>query len=114
MIPFPKAVALAVLLVGAPPLARACDTEAMNAELTAVCRAAFTPAADWAGAVRAQATAQEGAALDRALAVANEACATGDPAAGAREAVRIARLAGRIEARVGSVEPIWPDRLAAN
>ncbi|CAH0290287.1 hypothetical protein [Roseomonas sp. CECT 9278] len=114
MMDVPKAAALAALLVAAPPLARACDTEAMNAELTAVCRAAFTPAAAWAGAVRAQASAAEAAALDRALALANEACATGDPAVGAREATRIARLAGRIEARSGSAEPIWPDRLAAN
>lgn len=110
----PKALALAALLLAAPPLARACDTEAMNAEMTALCRAALTPAAGWAGAVRAQASATEATALDRALALANEACATGDPAVGAREATRIARLAGRIEARTGSAEPIWPDRLAAN
>ncbi|BDG70660.1 hypothetical protein [Roseomonas fluvialis] len=113
MMDFPKAAALAALLVMAPPLARACDTEAMNAELTAVCRAALAPALDWAGAARATATANEAAALDRAIAIANEACTTGDPQAGAREASRIARLAGRIEARSGSAEPIWPDRLAA-
>ncbi|MBR0676570.1 hypothetical protein GXW77_10330, partial [Roseomonas alkaliterrae] len=51
-------------------------------------------------------------ALDRALARATEACATGDPAIGAAEAARIARLAGRIEARAGIADPIWPDRLA--
>jgi hypothetical protein len=110
----PKALALAALLLAAPPLARACDTEAMNAEITALCRAALTPAAGWAGAVRAQASATEAAALDRALSLANEACATGDPAVGAREATRIARLAGRIESRSAAPEPIWPDRLAAN
>lgn len=112
MMNVPKAAALAALLVAAPPLARACDTEAMNAELTAVCRAALSPALGWAGAVRAAATASEATALDRAIAAATEACATGDPQAGAREASRIARLAGRIEARTGSAEPIWPDRLA--
>jgi hypothetical protein len=114
MTAFPKAAALAALLVAAPPLARACDTEAMNAELTAVCRAALSPAEAWAGAVRAHAGASEAAALDRALALARAACATGDPAAGALEAARIARLAGRIEARAGAAGPIWPDRLAAN
>lgn len=113
MTAFPKAAALATLLLAAPPLARACDTEAMNAELSAVCRAALAPALDWAGSARASATANETAALDRAIAIATEACATGDPAAGAREAARIARLAGRIEARSGHAEPIWPDRLAA-
>jgi hypothetical protein len=113
MIRIRKAIALATLLVAAPPLARACDTEAMSAELTAVCRAALSPAEVWAGAVRVHASATEAAALDRALALAREACATGDPAVGALEAARIARLAGRIEARTGAAEPIWPDRLAA-
>ena len=113
MTPFPKILALAVLLVAAPPLARACDTEAMSAELTAVCRAALSPAEAWAGAVRAHASATEVAALDRALTLAREACDTGDPAVGALEAARIARLAGRIEVRAGMAEPIWPDRLAA-
>jgi hypothetical protein len=109
-----KAFALIALLVAAPPLARACDTEAMSAELTAVCRATLSPAEAWAGAVRTHANTTEAAALDRALALAREACATGDPATGALEAARIARLAGRIEARAGVAWPIWPDRLAAN
>jgi hypothetical protein len=113
MTAFPKAAALAALLLAAPPLARACDTEAMNAELSAVCRAALAPALAWAAAARAGASAAEAAALDRAITRATESCATGDPAAGAQEAARIARLAGRIEARSGTPEPIWPDRLAA-
>jgi hypothetical protein len=66
----------------------------------------------WAAALRGQASATEAAALDRAIAVATTACETGDPAAGAQEAARIARLAGRIEARAGNTDPIWPDRLA--
>ncbi|MBR0680800.1 hypothetical protein GXW74_09900 [Roseomonas eburnea] len=105
--------AAAMALLAATP-APACDSEAMSAELTAVCRGAFAPAAEWAGAVRAQADAAEAAALDRALLLAREACDSGDPAAGAREAARIARLAGRIEARIGATAPIWPDRLASN
>ncbi|MEO3474676.1 hypothetical protein AAFN86_22615 [Roseomonas sp. CAU 1739] len=108
-----RSILLAGLVLAAPPLARACDTEALNAELTAVCTAALRPATAWAAALRAQATAVEGAALDRAIAAATAACETGDPAAGAAETVRIARLAGRIEARTGQAEPIWPDRLAS-
>ncbi|MBB5689510.1 hypothetical protein FHS88_001635 [Roseomonas alkaliterrae] len=103
---------LAALILTTPPLARACDSEAMSAELTAVCTAALHPSAEAARAVRDAASAAEAAALDRALARATEACATGDPAIGAAEAARIARLAGRIEARAGIADPIWPDRLA--
>lgn len=109
-----RPILLATLLFAAPPLARACDTEAMNAELTAVCNAALRPALDWVGGLRAQATAAESALLDRAIAAASASCDTGDPVAGAREAARIARLAGRIEARTASIPPIWPDRLASN
>ena len=108
-----RALLLAGLLLAALPPARACDTEAMSAELTAVCSAALRPAAETARAVRGAASAAEAAALDRALARAAEACATGDPALGAAEASRIARLAGRIEARAGLTDPIWPDQLAA-
>lgn len=104
---------LAGLILAAPPLARACDTEAMNAELTAVCSAALRPATSWATAMRPHATVAEAAAFDRAIAAATTACETGDPVAGAQEASRIARLAGRIEARAGLAEPIWPDRLAS-
>jgi hypothetical protein len=109
-----RPILLAALFFAAPPLARACDTEAMNAELTAVCNAALQPSLAWVGTVRAQATAAESAALDRAIAAAGASCETGDPVAGAAEAARIARLAGRIEARAGQAEPIWPDRLASN
>lgn len=104
--------AAAALLAATP--APACDSEAMSAELTAVCRAAFAPAAEWASAVRARSEAAEAAMLDRALLLAREACDSGDPAIGAREAARIARLTGRIEARIGAAAPIWPERLASN
>jgi hypothetical protein len=95
----PTAALLALALVAAPPLARACDPEAMNQELTEICRAAFDPAAEIARAVMARATAEEARALAAALTAAGDACDVGDPAAGARQAVEIARLAGRIEAR---------------
>ncbi|HEY4250796.1 MAG TPA: hypothetical protein VGM87_06335 [Roseomonas sp.] len=104
---------LAALVLTAPPLARACDPEELNQQLTAVCRAALAPAAAWIGALHARATAAERGAIDAALGSANEACDTGDPTAGAREAARLARLAGRIEARLGETAPIWPERLAA-
>lgn len=95
----PTAALLAVALVAAPPLARACDPEAMNQEITEICRAAFDPAAEIARAVLARATPEEARALTAALTAAGDACDVGDPAAGARQAVEIARLAGRIEAR---------------
>jgi hypothetical protein len=47
----------------------------------------------------ARATPEEARALAAALTAAGDACDVGDPAAGARQAVEIARLAGRIEAR---------------
>jgi hypothetical protein len=95
----PVAALLALALVAAPPLARACDPEAMNQEITEICRAAFDPAAEIARAVLARATPDEARALTAALTAAGDACDVGDPAAGARQAVEIARLAGRIEAR---------------
>lgn len=104
---------LATLTFAAPPLARACDPAEMSQQLTAVCRAALDPAAGWIGALRDRATEAERGAIDAALRSAGEACDTGDPTVGARESVRLARLAGRIEARLGETAPIWPDRLAA-
>jgi hypothetical protein len=95
----PVAVLLGLALVAAPPLARACDPEAMNQELTAICRAALAPAAEIARAVLARATPEEARMLNAAITAAGDACDVGDPAAGARQAVEIARLAGRIEAR---------------
>lgn len=95
----PTAALLAVALIAAPPLARACDPEAMNQEITEICRAAFDTAAAIARTVLARATPDEARALTAALTAAGDACDVGDPAAGARQAVEIARLAGRIEAR---------------
>lgn len=107
-----RAALLAALTLAAPPLARACDPEEMSRQLTAVCRAAFDPAAILIGMLRDRATAAERGAIDAALRSAEEACDSGDPTMGALESVRLARLAGRIEARLGETAPIWPDRLA--
>ena len=96
--------------VAAPALA--CDPEEMNHQLTAVCEAALTEPAALLEALHGHATESERAAIARGLAAAREACAHGDPVIGAREAARLARLAGRLEARAGLAEPIWPARAA--
>ncbi|TQF76869.1 hypothetical protein FK498_15525 [Elioraea sp. Yellowstone] len=91
----------------------ACDPEEMNAHLTAVCEAALAEPAALLDALRGHATETERAAITRGLAAAREACAHGDPLIGAREAARLARLAGRLEARAGVAAPIWPAQEAA-
>lgn len=89
---------LLAMLFALPVLpAGACDPAEMNAHLTAVCRTALDPAIGW---VRAATPAGERAAIAAAIERADAACDSGDPAVGAREAVRLARLAGRLEARV--------------
>jgi hypothetical protein len=91
----------AALLLATPTLAaRACDTETMNAELTRVCRAALDPVLGWLAALTPP--AEERAAIDRSASAATEACDTGDPTAGAAAAVRLARLAGRLEGRASA------------
>ncbi len=87
--------------------ALACDPEEMNAQLTQVCEAALAETAPATEAVLPHATAGERIRLERSLARAVEACATGDPGLGVQEAARLARLVGRIEARAGVTEPIW-------
>ena len=98
-----RMVVLSVAFVLAPPLARACDPNELNAHLTTVCRAALDPAAAAIAPLRVHASAAELAAITVALTRAVEACDTGDPALGAAEAVRLARIAGRIEARTGTL-----------
>jgi hypothetical protein len=95
----PATALLALALVAAPPLARACDPEAMEREITEICRAALDPAAAIARAVLARATPEEARLIAAAIVAAGDACDVGDPATGARQAVELARLAGRIEAR---------------
>ncbi|MBS7792326.1 hypothetical protein KTR66_20205 [Roseococcus sp. SDR] len=101
---------LAAALLAAPPLARACDPEAMNAELTVLCRAGLDPAIAWSRAVLPLASAAEAAELERTATAAGDACDVGDPAAGALAAVQLARLVGRIEAR-GAAATLQPARL---
>jgi hypothetical protein len=86
--------------------AGACDPEALNAQLTSVCRAALAPAEAVLAAVLPYAMPAERVLVEQHLAVAREACATGDPEAGARTAAQLARLAGRIEGRAGLDGPV--------
>jgi hypothetical protein len=93
--------ALAGLAALATRPAGACDADAMEAHLTAVCDGALEPARAALDAALAHATPEEKLAMQRALTIANATCTTGDPVAGARIAANLARLAGRIEGRAG-------------
>lgn len=95
--------------IAAPALA--CDPEEMNAQLTAVCEAALAEAVAAVEAALPHVREAERVRIDHALAEARDACTTGDPVLGAREAARLARLAGRIEARAGS--PLWQQERGA-
>ncbi len=86
--------------------AGACDPEALNVHLTGVCEAALAPAEAALEAALPHATAAERALIERHRVDAGEACAAGDPQAGARTAARLARLAGRIEGRAGLDGPV--------
>jgi hypothetical protein len=81
--------------------AAACDPDAMDAHLTAVCDGALAPARAALEAALPHATPEERMAMQRALTVAGTTCSTGDPVAGARIAANLARIAGRIEGRAG-------------
>lgn len=82
--------------------AAACDPEAMDAHLTAVCDGALAPAREALEAALQHATPQERLAMQRTLTIASATCTTGDPAEGARIAAVLARMAGRIEGRAGA------------
>lgn len=102
--------AAAAGLLAARPAA-ACDPEAMDAHLTAVCDGALAPARAALEAALPHATPEERMAMQRALTVAGSTCTTGDPVAGARIAANLARIAGRIEGRAG-LAPTDLDALA--
>jgi hypothetical protein len=91
--------------------AAACDPEAMDAHLTAVCDGALAPARAALDAALPHATPEERLAMQRALSVANATCTSGDPVQGARIAATLARIAGRIEGRAG-LRPTDLDALA--
>jgi hypothetical protein len=91
--------------------AAACDPDAMDAHLTAVCDGALEPAKRALEAAMEHAKPEERLAMQRALTVANSTCTTGDPVQGARIAANLARIAGRIEGRAG-LKPTDLDALA--
>ncbi|MFN9091887.1 MAG: hypothetical protein ACK5V0_10410, partial [Alphaproteobacteria bacterium] len=68
MHPMLKILPLAALILAAPPLARACDMEAINAEMTTICLGALNPTRAAAEAIMAQLPPAEKAALAAALA----------------------------------------------
>lgn len=96
----PVALAMGGAALAARPAA-ACDPDAMDAHLTAVCDGALAPARAAVEAALVHANEAERAALQRALTLAGVVCTGGDPAEGARMAAVLARMAGRIEGRVG-------------
>jgi hypothetical protein len=103
--------ALAVAGAAVSKTARACDPDAMDAHLTAVCDGALAPAKAALEAAFEHATPEERLAMQRALTLANSTCTTGDPVQGARIAANLARIAGRIEGRAG-LKPTDLDALA--
>ena len=90
----------AAAALGARPAA-ACDPDALDAHLTAVCDGALAPVRAALETALPHATPEERVVLERALAAADTTCTTGDPVAGARIAAQLARMAGRIEGRAG-------------
>jgi len=93
--------ALASAAVALSRPAAACEPDAMDAYLSAVCDGALAPARAALETALPHATEAERVALERALAAASTAGSTGDPVAGARIAATLARIAGRIEGRAG-------------
>ncbi|WP_431301769.1 hypothetical protein [Sediminicoccus sp. BL-A-41-H5] len=95
---------LALALLLATP-AIACDPDEMERAMTEVCTAATSGAAEAVEAALPLAGADEAAALQTQLITLRRVCAEGDPALAARDAARLSRLAGRIEARAERPRP---------
>lgn len=95
---------LALALLLATP-AIACDPDEMERAMTEICTAATSGAADAVEAALPLARPDEAAALQSRLTHLQRICAEGDPALAARDAARLARLAGRIEARADQPRP---------
>lgn len=89
---------LALALVLATP-AIACDPDSMEQAISEVCGAATRGAEAAKLAATPLADVSEAAAMQASLARARQHCMHGDPAEAAWEATRLARFAGRIEAR---------------
>lgn len=95
---------LALTLLLATP-AIACDPDEMERAMTEICTAATAGAAEAVEAALPLARGDEAASLQAQLTTLRRVCAEGDPALAARDAARLARLAGRIEARADQPRP---------
>lgn len=84
-----------VLLAALTAPALACDPAEMEAAMTEICRGATEGAREAVAAL----PAAERAPLEAELTRLHALCAAGDPAIAARGAARLAREAGRMEAR---------------
>jgi hypothetical protein len=85
----------------------------MQATIAEMCDGAIAEVAAVLASLAPRATEAERTLIGDRLAATRAHCAAGDPAAGI-EASRLARLAGRLEARLGEAPPIWPSREAAS
>jgi hypothetical protein len=94
----------------APTPALACDVAEMHAIATEACTAAIGETGAVLAALERHATEAERAMIERHLTAARVACAEGNAGFAAVAAARLARLAGRIESRVGDAPPIWPQQ----
>ena len=97
-----KILALALLLT-TPAIA--CDPDEVDRAMTEVCVATIQAAEEAVQAALPLARGGEAATLDTELARLRALCAQGDPAVAAGEAARLARAAGRIEARGDAPRP---------
>ncbi|MDB5416217.1 MAG: hypothetical protein JWR10_4552 [Rubritepida sp.] len=91
------------LLLATP--AAACDPEEMDRALSEICTAAATVAQEAVEAAQPLAQSGERTAMQAQLDRVRTLCIDGDPAVAASEAARLARFAGRIEARADTPRP---------
>lgn len=89
-------IALALLPLGAS----ACDPDEMDRAMSEICTAGNDVAAEIVQAALPAARGDEPALMQARLEQARHACIEGDPVVAAREAVRLARFAAAIEARI--------------
>ncbi len=97
-------VLLALALLLATP-AIACDPDEVDRAMTEVCTASLGAAAEAVDAALPLARGAEAGTLNAKLTRLRGLCAEGDPAVAAAAAARLARLAGRIEARADAPRP---------
>jgi len=90
--------AMALLPIGAG----ACDPDEMDRAMSEICTAAIAASEEGVQAALPAARGEEAAAMAARLDHIRHICINGDPAVAAAEAVRLARMAARIEARIAA------------